>query len=88
MAVSHFERRIARLRSDNGNEYMNDEFMTYCSESGIAMEPSVPYTPQQNGVAERMNRTILERARAMLDESGVNRILWTEAIRAAVHVIN
>lgn len=88
MATTHFERKIARLRSDNGSEYMNEELMTYCSESGIVMEPSVPYTPQQNGVAERMNRTLLERTRAMLDESGVSRMLWSEAVQAAVHVVN
>lgn len=88
MATSHFERMIARLRSGNGSEYMNEELMTYCSESGIVMEPSVPYTPQQNGVAERMNRTIIERARAMLNESGINRAMWSEAVQAAVHVIN
>lgn len=88
MAMSHFERKIARLRSDNGTEYINEELVEYCEKLGIAMEPSVPYTPQQNGVAERMNRTILERARAMLDESGINRFLWTEAVQAAVHVIN
>lgn len=88
MATVHFGNRIARLRSDNGGEYINANFIKYCEDAGIVMEPTVPYTPQQNGVAERMNRTIMERARSMLDDAGFKRSMWSEAVLTAVHLIN
>lgn len=88
MATVHFGTRIARLRSDNGGEYINANFVQFCEEAGIVMEPTVPYTPQQNGVAERMNRTIMERARSMLDDAGFKRSMWNEAVLTAVHLIN
>ena len=50
------------------------------------MEPTDPNTPQQNGVAERMNRTIMERARAILDDSKFKRSMWNEAVLTAVHL--
>jgi hypothetical protein len=53
------------LRSDNGGEYCSKEFDDYCSYHGIRREKIVPRTPQENGVSERMNRTIMERARSM-----------------------
>lgn len=52
------------------------------------MEHIVPYTPQQNGVAERMNRTIMERARAMLDDASFKRSKWSVAVLAVVYLIN
>ena len=49
--------QIIKLRSDNGGEYVNKKFTTFCTEQGI-QQHTVPYTPQQNGVAERKNRTL------------------------------
>ena len=57
--------KIKKLRSDNGGEYEDSEFKKFCYDSGIRLERTVPGTPQQNGVAERMNRTLTERARSM-----------------------
>lgn len=88
MAEAHFERRVARVRCDNGGEYVNEGFIQFCETKGIVMETTAPYTPQQNGVAERMNRTIMERSSAMLDGSAFERYMWNEVVNAAVFVIN
>jgi len=58
-------KKLKCLRSDNGGEYCSKEFDRYCSEHGIRKEKTVPRTPQENGVSERMNRTIMEHARCM-----------------------
>jgi transposase InsO family protein len=62
-------RKIRVLRSDNGGEYTSKEFSSFCIEAGIKREFIVPYNPQQNGVAERKNRTIIEATKAMILES-------------------
>eukprot|EP00253_Pinus_taeda_P035721 PITA_35721 len=64
------DRRIKCLRSDREGEFTLDEFFDFCEEHGIRREFSIARTPQQNGVVERMNRTVQQMARAMLDESG------------------
>ena len=61
---------IKCLRTDNGGEFMSKEFENYCKDAGIERHNTTIYTPQQNGVAERMNRTLLERARSMLSNAG------------------
>eukprot|EP00253_Pinus_taeda_P031327 PITA_31327 len=63
------DRRIKCLRSDRGGEFTSDEFFDFCEEHGIRREFSTARTPRQNGVVERMNRTVQKMARAMLDES-------------------
>ncbi|GMF12666.1 unnamed protein product [Phytophthora lilii] len=60
--------RIKCLRSDNGTEFVNKEMNKLCSLNGIVHQKSVPYSPQQNGVAERMNRTIMEKARTFMEK--------------------
>lgn len=57
---------IKRIRTDNGGEYKNKRFAEICGNSGIIHQTTVPYNPQQNGVAERMNRTIVDKARSMM----------------------
>src|SRR6266852_2843306 len=56
------------IRVDRGTEFINDKLKTWCAECGIDIQMTVPYSPSQNGVAERMNRTLVELARAMLAE--------------------
>lgn len=58
-------KKLKCLRSDNGGEYCSHEFEDYCSTNGICRQKTIPRTPQENGVAERMKRTIIERARSM-----------------------
>jgi transposase InsO family protein len=63
------DRSIKCLRTDNGGEFTSMEFENYCKEDGIERHKTTVYTPQQNGVVERMNRTLLERARSMLSNA-------------------
>jgi transposase InsO family protein len=59
------------LRTDNGGEFHGNEFEEFCKKCGIAREKTTPYTPQQNGVAERMNKTLMEKERSMLSGVGL-----------------
>ena len=67
------------LRSDNGGEYISNEFKNFCAKEGIQREFIAPHDPQQNGVAERKNRTIVGATRAMLHEQGLPFHLWEKA---------
>lgn len=70
---------VKTVRTDNGGEYVAKRLGAYFTENGIVHEKTAPYTPQQNGVAERLNRTMLERVRAMLQDCGLKQHLWAEA---------
>lgn len=87
-AETHFNLKVSRLRCDNGGEYSSNEFKRYCSNKGIKIEYTMAYTPEQNGVSERFNRTLVEKARAMITESNHEKELWGEACLAACYVIN
>ena len=63
--------KVKCLRSNNGGEYIDGGFSEYCAAQGIRIEKTIPGTPQQNGVAERMNRTLNERARSMRLHAGL-----------------
>ena len=65
---NEYEVKIKKIRSDNGSEFKNTQIEEFLDDEGIKHEFSAPYTPQQNGVAERKNRTLIEMARTMLDE--------------------
>eukprot|EP00253_Pinus_taeda_P009419 PITA_09419 len=80
--------RIKCLRSDRGGEFTSDEFFDFCEEHGIRREFSTTRTPQQNGVVERMNRTIQQMARAMLDETGTPATFWGEVAFAVVTILH
>ena len=80
--------RIDTIRSDNGGEFFTTDFATWPKEKGIRQESSAPYTPEQNGVAERLNRTIVESARSMLHSAQVPIYLWAEAVNCAVYLQN
>lgn len=77
-----------RLRCDNGSEYINAELKGFCKERGIKIETTVRYTPEQNGGAERLNRTLVEKVRPMLADTGLPKHLWAEALSTANHVRN
>jgi len=74
---------LKRIRTDNGGEYYGP-FDVYCKQHDIAYEK----TPQLNGLAERMNRTLIERVRCMLSEAKLSKHFWGEALYTAMHVIN
>lgn len=81
-------RKIKCIRSDNAGENTSNEFKTYLKKCGIVHQTSVPYNPEQNGLAERMNRTLVERAKSMLFDAGLPKKFWAEAINTASYVIN
>jgi hypothetical protein len=87
-AQNEFGLRIKRIRSDNGTEFKNSWIEGFLEEQGIKHEFSSPYTPQQNGVVESKNRTLLDMARTMLDEYKTPNRFWAEAINTACHSIN
>lgn len=80
--------KITKLRTDNGKEYCNNNFEHYLSSHGIIHQTSTPYTPQQNGMAERMNRTLVERARCMLFCANLEKNYWAEALATAAYIVN
>lgn len=88
MVENECNRKIKRLRSDNGTEFVNSSMAKICSESGIVHETTVPYTPEHNGVAERMNRTIVEKAKCMLSDAELGKQFWGEAVHHAVWLVN
>jgi hypothetical protein len=81
-------RKIVTFRSDRGGEYLSSEFDRYLKMQGVKHEVSVAKCPEQNGVAERMNRTLMESARSMLSHSGLSNMYWAEAISTAVYLRN
>ncbi|CAN1222821.1 Retrovirus-related Pol polyprotein from transposon TNT 1-94 [Linum grandiflorum] len=81
-------RYIKALRSDRGGEYMSDNFRRFCEEHGIRRFLSVPRSPQQNGVVERRNRTVLNMMRSMLKSKNLPKELWAEAVDCAVYLLN
>ena len=80
--------RIKNLMSDNGGEYKNRNFEDYCKENGILQNFAVAYNPQSNGVAERLNRTLLNMTRAQLIEAYLNPVFWAEAIMTSNYIKN
>ena len=82
------EKKVKVLRTDNGGEFCSDAFDDYCRKEGIVRHHTIPYTPQQNGVAERMNRTIISKARCMLSNAHMNKRFWAEAANTACYLIN
>jgi transposase InsO family protein len=85
-AQNKFSLRIKKIRSDNGTEFKNSEIERFLED--IKHEFSSPYTPQQNSVVERKNRTLLDMARTMLDEYKTPDRFWSEAINTACYSIN
>ena len=77
-----------RLRTDNGAEYTAKKFTDYCRDSKIKQEYTVPETPQQNGVAERFNRTLVEMGRSLLIQAKLPKRYWVRALSTAAHIRN
>lgn len=88
MVENQTGKRIKIIRSDKGTEYIPEKFNKYLAKEGIQHQLTCPYTAQQNGVTERYNRTIVERARCLLHDAGLPKIYWAEAMNMAVYLIN
>ena len=80
--------KVKALRTDNGGEYVNSEVSTYLKSKGVFHQKTMAYTPEQNGKAERLNRTLIEKVRAMLADAGLSKQLWAEALLTANMIRN
>lgn len=85
---TQFQKQIQILRSDNGGEFVNKSMQKFFSEHGLIHQTTCPNTPQQNGVAERKNRFLLEITRALMLESHVPTSFWPEAVATATYLAN
>jgi len=82
------ECKLKCLRTDRGGEYVSHDFDDYCKENGIVHQLTMPQTPQQNGVSERKNRTIMNMVRYMLKEKNCPKEFWGDAVVCAVYLLN
>ena len=82
------ENAVLKLRSDNGGEYNSQEFVQFCKGRGISSEFTWPYTPEQNGVSERINCTLTEIARLMIYHAKIPLKFWAEAVNTAIYLRN
>jgi transposase InsO family protein len=85
---TQFNLPVRILRSDNAREYFSSSFRTFMTNSGILHQSSCSHTPQQNGVAERKNRHLLEVTRALLFQMNVPKLFWSDAVLTACYLIN
>lgn len=88
MAERQTGHQLKTLRSDRGGEYMGKTFASYLEQHGIIHDPTPPYSPQSNGIAERMNRTLVEMARCMIHGKNLPQNFWAEAINTATYIRN
>ncbi|XP_057749111.1 retrovirus-related Pol polyprotein from transposon RE1 isoform X1 [Arachis stenosperma] len=88
MVETQFDTKISILRSDNGTEYFNKNLGEFLQKKGIQHQSTCPNTPQQNGIAERKNKHLLEVARAIMFEGNVPKYLWGDAVLTAAYLIN
>lgn len=82
------DKKVKTLRRDRGGEFTSNEFKAYCEDVGIERHYRAPYKPQQNGVVERRNMTIIEMARSYLKQMQLPSTLWGEAVRHSVYILN
>lgn len=83
-----FNKRPKVIRPDRGGEYTGNEVIKYLNSNGIQIQYTTAYSPQQNGVAERINKTLIEMARCMIIESKLDNRFWGEAVMMANYIQN
>lgn len=88
MAERKYDRQMKGFTLDQGSQFFNSLFKAYCEERGIILHDSEAYTPEENGVAERSNKTINNKARTLLAESNLPQKFWYAAIETAVFMDN
>jgi transposase InsO family protein len=86
MVENATKEKVATLRTNNGGEFTSNEFNDYCHDNGIKRKLTNSYTPQQNGVTERMNRTLMDMTRSMLQFKGLSTKYWVEAVHTTVYL--
>ncbi|GJV69782.1 zinc finger, CCHC-type containing protein [Tanacetum coccineum] len=80
--------KLRMLRTNRGGEFTSNEFTKYCKENGIARQLTAPYSPQQNGVVERRNRTVLSTMRSMMKAMKLPLTFWAKAVRHTIYILN
>lgn len=88
LVTTKFNTKISTFRCDNGGEYNSSDFKGFCQGNGIFIDYSTPYTPEQNGKAERYNRTLVEKARTMIEDAKLPKYFWNEAVLVAAYLLN
>ncbi|KAG8489528.1 hypothetical protein CXB51_017560 [Gossypium anomalum] len=88
MVENQIDCRIKILRTNNGAEYLSERFKRLCEQAGIHHQLTTMYTPQQNGVCERKNRTVMDMARCLLFQSKLPNSFWAEAVNSSVYLLN
>lgn len=88
VAERHTGKRLCILKSDCGGEYRSSKFISFAATHGVILEQGPPHTPEHNSIAERYNRTIMERTRAQLIHAGAPKRLWGEFVMATCHILN
>ena len=87
MVETQIDRKIKKLKSYNDDEYKYDLFLKVCWEEGIVEQFIVYGTPQQNGVIECMNRSLVTKVRCMLSHAGLSKVFWADALIYASHIL-
>ncbi|GKV33525.1 hypothetical protein SLEP1_g42028 [Rubroshorea leprosula] len=88
LAENEVGRSVKVLRTDRGGEFNSKEFANFCESNGIKRQLTTAYTPQQNGVCERRNRTIMNMVRSLTSKSGLPKEFWPEDVNWSVHILN
>ena len=88
LVENQLDKSIKAFRTDRGREYLSEQFKEFCDKKGIARQLTMPYTPQQNGVAERRNRTLLEMVRSMMAQANLPISYWGDALLTAAYILN
>ncbi|XP_033138570.1 uncharacterized protein LOC103844422 isoform X1 [Brassica rapa] len=88
MVEKESKQKVQTFRTDRGGEFTSQEFNEFCAQAGIQRHLTAPYTPQQNGVVERRNRTLMEMTRSILKHFGLPNYLWGEAVRHSTYILN
>ena len=88
LMMNQTDKKIKKLRTNNGLEYCSRDFEVFCKSKGIARHRTITYTPQQNGLGGRMNKTLTERVICMLLNTGLFKGFWAKAVTTATYLIN
>lgn len=81
-------KRISKIKCDNGGEYCSGSLQEFCKNKGINISYTPPYNPQMNGVAERMNQTLMDKARSLILQAGFDKSFWEDAVYMAAYITN
>ncbi|KAD4179873.1 hypothetical protein E3N88_28464 [Mikania micrantha] len=88
LVENQYRKKIKVLSTDRGGEFTSNEFKEFCEKSWITRQLTAPYTPQQNGIVERRNRTVMSTTRSILNAMKMPQEFWAEVVRHSIYVLN